>query len=438
MASHFILRVRTYSGALLWKSTIISIFAGALCTPAFSAETPLTLDQAQTIALGRSRQLSAQDSSVLASQEMAVAAGQLPDPVLKLGVDNLPVNSADRFSLTDDFMTMRKVGLMQEITAADKRQARAERYDRLADKSRAEKKVTVAAIERDTAIAWLDRFYTMQMAELVAEQIAQSRLEIQSAESAYRTGRGSQADIFAARSGLALMEDRASEIRQRVSNTKTVLSRWIGSAADSTLSEAPPTMDTIHLNPAMLESQLEHHPEIAVLNQQVNIAQADANLAKANRNTDWSVELAYQQRGSAYSNMVSIAVSIPLQWDQKNRQDRELYSKLAMVEQASAERDEMLRQHVAETRSMMNDWQNDRERLVRFDAELLPLAVQRIQAVLAAYRGGKATLSDVLAARRSDIDIRIQALQLQLDTARLWAQLNFLSPTGSGAVITKD
>jgi hypothetical protein len=37
-------------------------------------------------------------------------------------------------------------------------------------------------------------------------------------------------------------------------------------------------------------------------------------------------------------------------------------------------------------------------------------------------------LTDALAARRGEIDVRLQALQLEADTARLWAQLNFLFP----------
>lgn len=136
----------------------------------------------------------------------------------------------------------------------------------------------------------------------------------------------------------------------------------------------------------------------------------------------------YQQRGPAYANMISVGVSIPLQWDQKNRQDRELAAKLAMVEQAKAERDEMLRAHIAEVRAMINEWQNNRERLVRFAKELVPLANERTIAVIAAYRGGKSSLADVLMARRNEIDVRLQALQLEADTARLWAQLNYLYP----------
>ncbi len=65
---------------------------------------------------------------------------------------------------------------------------------------------------------------------------------------------------------------------------------------------------------------------------------------------------------------------------------------------------------------------------------MLPLASERTQATLGAYRGAKASITDVLLARRNEIDVRLQALQLEMDTARLWAQLNFLVPDdASGA-----
>ena len=100
-----------------------------------------------------------------------------------------------------------------------------------------------------------------------------------------------------------------------------------------------------------------------------------------------------------------------------------------MVEQARAEREEMLRAHVGEVRAMLDEWENRRERRRTLSsASCIPLAANAPQAALAAYRGGKAGIADVLVARRSEIDVRLQALQLELETARLWAQLNFLIP----------
>lgn len=406
----------------------VAALAGVLAFSNAAAQTPLSLAEAQRLALQRSRQLPAQDFAVTASREMAVAAGQLPDPVLKVGIDNLPVNGPERFSLTDDFMTMRRVGVMQELTRAEKRQLRADRFEREAEKSLAEKTMATAAIERDTALAWLERHYAEAMAAVIAEQGAQARLEMQAAEGAYRAGRGNQADVFAARSALASFDDRASEIERRIRNAKTMLARWIGEAADMPLAGMPAS-DAIRLNPATLDTQLAHHPQITIMTRQEEIAVTEAKLAQANRRADWSVEVMYQQRGPAYSNMISVGVSIPLQWDRKNRQDRELSSKLAMVEQAKAEREEALRAHVAETRAMIHEWQNNRERHVRYQQELIPLAKERTLATIAAYRGGKSGLMEVLGARRNEIDVRLQALQLEADTARLWAQLNFLFPT---------
>src|SRR5688572_18461397 len=117
----------------------------------------LSLTDAQRIAADRSRQMAAQDRAVFASREMSVAAGQLPDPTLKAGIENLPVNGADAFSLTRDFMTMRRIGVMQEFTRAEKRQLRAERFEREAERSLAEKSASLATLQRDTALAWLDR-----------------------------------------------------------------------------------------------------------------------------------------------------------------------------------------------------------------------------------------------------------------------------------------
>jgi outer membrane protein TolC len=407
---------------------VVSIVIG---NGAFAAKTPLTLAQAQQRAVERSRILAAKDYAAQSSREMSVAATQLPDPVLKLGIDNLPITRQDRFSLTQDFMTMRRVGVMQELTRSDKRRFRAARFEREAEKAIAEKAATTAAIERETALAWLDRFYAEAMSTALAEQIDQAKLEIQAAESAYRGGRGSQADIFSSRSALAALEDKASDINRRIGNAKIALARWIGDAAQQPLGDRP-AVDTIRLDEATLDTQLNHHPELAVLARQEDIAVSEANLARANKKADWSVEVAVQKRGPGYSDMLSIGLSVPLQWDQKNRQDRELSSKLAQVEQAKAEREDTLRAHVAEVRAMLNEWHTNRQRQIRYEKELTPLANSRTTATAAAYRGGKAALADVLAARRSEIDVRLQALQLAQETDRLWAQLNFLFPQNGG------
>src|SRR5882672_8975759 len=296
----------------------IGTFALAFAATAAQAQ-ELTLADAQRRAVARSQQLVGQDSAIAAAREMAVAAGQLPDPVLKLGVDNLPVSGEDRFSLTRDFMTMRRIGVMQELTRGEKRDLRAQRFEREAEKAIAEKGMVTASIERGTALAWLERYYAEQMSMVVAEQIEQVKREIAAAEAVYRGGRGSQADVIGAHSTLAGLEDKASELRRRVLVGKTNLARWMGEGADAPLA-ALPEMKSVRLDEATLDQDLLHHPEMAVLAKQEEIAVAEAKIAQASSTPDWTLEVAYQQRGPLFSNMVSVGVSVPLPWDRANRQ----------------------------------------------------------------------------------------------------------------------
>jgi outer membrane protein TolC len=389
----------------------------------------LTFERALQLAQQRSAQLVAEDAAADSARSMAIAAGQLPDPTLSVGLTNLPVTGADQFSVARDFMTMRSIGIAQEFTRASKREARTARFQHEAQAAEASRELALANLQRDTALAWLERYYDERVEELLTAQRGEATLQINAAEAAYRGGRGAPADVFAARSALAQIEDRLAQSERDIATARTQLARWVGVAAEDRLGPLP-SLDTVDLQTKDLEGSLAHHPQIAVMLQQEARAQAEADEARADRRPDVSVELMYSQRGSAYSNMVSVNVSFPLPWDLKHRQDQELAAKLAQVRKIRAEREEQIRMHVAEDVSMLQLWHSNRERLQRYDTSLLPLAQDRIDAALAAYAGGSGPLSAVLDARRMQIDTRLERIRLEQDAARVWAQLSFLLPEG--------
>ncbi|MDF1483205.1 TolC family protein [Extensimonas sp. H3M7-6] len=411
------------------KKILLGIFINAILWIGHAAHAGpvLSLDRALQLAESRSRQLTAQDAAATASREMGLAAGQLPDPTLKFGVNNLPINGEDRFSLTQDFMTMRSVGVMQEITRSDKLKVRSARFNREAEAAEASRAVALANLRRDTAMAWLDRYYQERMLDVLRTQRTEAGLQIEAADAAYRGGRGTQADVFAARSMVAQIDDRIRQTEKQIGTAKIRLARWVGDDAAQAL-DTPPSLQSVHLDLSSLDSQLAHHPEIALMTKQEQVARADADIAQSNKRADWSVELMYSQRGPAYSNMVSVNVSVPLQWDQKNRQDRELSAKLAIAEQMRAQREEATREHVADTRMWLQEWQSNRERLAQYDSALIPLAAERTRAAIAAYRGGSGPLTVVLEARRMAIDTQMDRLRLEMEAAALWAQLEYLIP----------
>ncbi len=420
-------RVRAALAAVGAASLFLTMF------DAVAAEAPLTLAEAQRRAVVRSQLLPAQEAMAVSAREMAHAAGQFPDPVLNLGVQNLPIDGANAWSFTAEPMTMRKIGVMQSWPNEQKRASRRARFEREADRALVERSAAVAAVSRDTALAWLDRYFAEASVALFDEQVAEARLLVEGAEAAYRAGRGSQADVFVARGAVAMLDERRSEARRRVESAITMLARWLGPDAEAPLS-GHPDYSAEPIARERLDEQLRQHPQITMLEKQEAVAEAMVKVAQANRDPDWSVEVAYQQRGPAYSNMMSIGVSVPLPWDRANRQDREVTARMAIVDQARAVREDALRAHRAEVVTMLQEWTNGRERLQRYADQLQPLARERTGAAVAAYRGGKAALVEVLAARRNELDVRRDALRLERETARAWAQVAYLDVTADSVV----
>jgi outer membrane protein TolC len=411
----------------------VGLLIGVCLALRAQAQQGLGFEQALQLAQERSQQLVAQERAASAARSMAVAASQRPDPTLKLGINNLPIDGPDRFSLSRDFMTMRSVGVMQEFTREDKRLARSKRFEQEAQASEAGRALALANLQRDTATAWLNCFYLERMLGLLANQRDEAGLQIDATETAYRGGKGAQADVFAAHTLVAQIEDRLAQTQRQVAVARTQLSRWVGdvspgfSNASSPLA-SPPDIGRLPDHHADLQNSVQHHPELVLMARQEDIAQADVEGARANKQADWSAELMLSHRGPAYSNMVSLNVSVPLQWDQASRQDRELAAKLATAEQLRAQREEATREHLAQIQAMQQEWRSGRDRLVRYDSTLMPLAAQRSQAALTAYRAGTGSLTSVLEARRAAIDTQMERLRLEMDTAQVWAQLTYLIP----------
>lgn len=389
----------------------------------------LAFDEALRLAEERSRQLQAEEAAALAARERAVAAAEAPDPVLTAGINNLPVNGPNRYSLNDDFMTMRSVGLSRELTRDDKRDARAARFAREAEVAEAGRALALSDLQRGAASAWLERYFRERIREVVAQQRDQVGLQVEAADLAYRSGVGTQSDVFAARAAVAALDDRLAAAVRDEQVATTMLARWIGSAAEWPLASLP-DIETVPLHTAGLEEQLAGHPEIAVMLKQEAVARADIEIARAATRSDWTIEVMYSQRGPDYSDMMSLNVSKPIQWRESRRQGRDVAARVATAERARAQREEETRAHFAEAMALLQSWQANRERLQRYTATLLPLTAERTAAAVTAYRSRAGSLDAVLEARVGEIEVQVAHLELELETATLWAELNYLVPGG--------
>ncbi|WP_177134232.1 TolC family protein [Hydrogenophaga aromaticivorans] len=429
--------VRAVAPNRLFQATalLIALWLGVASPVRASNNEPLVLAAAVQAALARSQALNAQDAAARSAREAAVAAGQRPDPVLRFSLNSLPIEGDNRFSTSAEPMTSKAVSLMQAFPAEGKRQARSQRFEREADVALATRAQRAASLRRDTAIAWFERHAQEQRVSLLRAQLNENRLQLQAAEAATRgalpAGANSPSvDWLNARDAVTQAQQALLGAEAGLVNARQALARWTGTNPDQPLGDAP-ALTPLALSTNGFAPQLQQHPDLALASARLASAEADAELARQDRQPDWSGELMFSHRRPRFDNMVSLAVSVPLQWDRPQRQDRVLAARLARVDELQAEREERAREALAETERWLAAWRAGLEQLALIDRERLPWARQRVDLAQAAYRGGNARLGDVLAARRMALALEMERVELHLSTARLWARLAYLLPDAS-------
>lgn len=408
-------------------SRLIFIFIFSIGTATTGAAATLSLADAQRLAAGNAPQVEAQAAALRAAQQSSVSAGEQADPKLIIGLDNVPADGADRFNITRDFMTMRKIGFMQEFTRDEKLKLRGSRADAEVRKEAAVLSLAEVNLRRDVALAWIERYFAERQRALLIELSRESELQITAATAALAGGKGMASDPFAARLASAQLDDRIIDSERMIARAQANLGRWIGAAAKLPL-DTPPTFDQLAHRHQALTVDLDNHPHLAMYAPMQAMAESEMRLAQAAKHPDWSLEVVYQQRGPAFSNMVSIGVRIDLPIFQSRRQDPAIAVKAALVEQIRAQSEDAKRAHAAEIEVMLADWEAANKRVQRYASDLLPLAHERAELALAAYRGGRGDLTPVLEARKVEIETRMNQLTAQTELARAWAPLNFLLP----------
>lgn len=390
-----------------------------------SADEPLSLEAAVERALEIAPQVGARTANLEAMQALTVSAGRLPDPELVVGVDNLPVNGSDAYSTTRDFMTMRKVGVMQEFPAASKRRLQRQLAGAEAGVAEAELLESRLAIAREVAQAWIRR--STAEASLNDLRALQPEVELQAAaaRAAVSAGRNSTAEALAAEAAVAQLQARLLRMQSEARQASFALARWIDT--DATRPLAPmPSLNELPASPAALLETVHEHGSLLTFQSQIDSARLSVDLAKAQRRPDWSAELAFAKRGPDFSDMVSLEFRIGLPLFTKNRQDPQVTAKHAQLRRIEAEREAELRMHTAEIHQMLTQWEQLGAQVEQYERDLLPLAHERSRAALASYRAGRGDLRGALDAYQQEIEFVIEHAELVNERGRAWAFLRYL------------
>jgi len=400
-----------------------ALVAALLAHPATAA--PLTLQAALDRAAERSEAARAARAGVLSASEAAQAAAQLPDPTLRVGIENLPVTGSDRFSTTRDSMTMKRIGLSQEWLSRDKRDARRTAADAVVGKEAVQARIAVADARLQTALAYLDAYYAGQALQLTTLTEHHVHEEYEAARARLASANAGGEEILKLAAARGMSEDESAELRQQQAAARVALERWIGMPVED--------LDPVGGLPTPSESEyVVGDPVVVSLQREIDVARGAAAVAASNRRPNWTWEVSYGQR-TGYSDMVTVGVSIPLPVAPAARQDRETGSKLALANKAEADLAEATRSATADYLSLVSDVRRLQERIARYRSSVLVPAQQRTAAATAAYRSNQASLMVLFEARHAEVDVQRKLLALQRDLAKRQAQLAY-RPIPGGAL----
>jgi len=387
----------------------------------------LSLEEALRLGEKQSPRIEAQRFAVTSAQEQVGRAGELPDPKLRFGIENLPVTGADRFRYDRDFMTMRTVGISQELPNSAKRAARELRAERSRDVERAMLGSQRAMLHRDIATAWFEAYFAERARVVLERLVEQLAAQADAVNTGVRRGTQSATDAFMLRVAVEQARDRVLDQTRLASRARIALAAFLPRDAERPLADAPMISRLPYPRDELL-SRLHHHPHLRVYDVRQDLARADVEVARAGRRSDWSVEVGYGYRRPAFDNMLTVMLAVDLPWQAERRQDRDIASRVAEAEKARAEREDARRMHEAELRSWLADYDAATVRIERYRATVIPLTRDRTEAALSAYRGGRGELNAVLDAHRAVTDAELAVIGLEAEQAKAWASLSFLYP----------
>ena len=393
--------------------------------PALAAS-PLTLQQAVTLAVERAPLVQAGRAREDAARADRNRAGRWPDPSLDFGVQNLPVQGPGAFIPAAGSMTMRTVGFSQEIPsgaalAAERAGARAGAAAASAETEQARLHTRQAA-----AAAWVSLWAARRARAQLEGLERQNALVIVAAKARLAGGTGSTADALAAQAAQAELANRLDQADATIAAARAALARWVGAAAAQATLADPPDFTRLPVTAAHLLQSPDAQAPLLDWESREDRAEAALQSARASKHPGWNVNLSYG-RVPGLPALATLMVGVRLPLFPAHREDQDILARRADLEAVRAERENARRAQIEAVQRLLATWRGYGRQVRRDRDTLLSLAADRSAAALAAYRGG-ASLQPWLEARRDEISTRLDyvgALNAWGDT---WVQLAYLLP----------
>ncbi len=411
---------------------ILWLCATVLSVGELMAAESLTVDELVAQVSKANKQVESARLMQLSAEESARATGRWPDPMLMLGIENAPRS----FDLDMDPMTMRVIGLSQEIPYSGSRSLQRKAALSAISES-AQDRLTV---ERNLAyaarLAYIDLYSKRQILTLLEQQRA---LLVQSADATLarlESNQATQDQVLSARSDIWRLESSIVSLKQELDALRFRLNSLRGGHPDDSIPSlvAPAELAGTGSLSDWLISARANYPPLAKLSSSAERYQFEERVGNRMRWPMLSLSAEYGIRtgreiglhgdpGEEREDMVSLGLSISLPIFSRGSQAAMARSMKAMAASRTAEADQMWRDIESTLRSLHQRLARIDESIVLYRDKIIPNAEDANKVALSSYEANRLNLSELLQTQVALITDRTTLITLEAERSRTEAEV---------------
>ena len=404
---------------------IVTVLSLACATSYADPRVPLTISEAEDLAIRSEPGHAALLAREEALEEAAVAAGQLPDPALRVGLLNFPISNG---GFSTEGMTQAQLGLRQEFPRRRTRALRTARLKSLARELGSDAEARSRDVINAARAAWLDVYYWQRARRIVADSRPFFADLVAVTRSMYAVGRKTQYDVLRAELELSRLDDRLLEAGRFHSEAQARLSEWLGADAFRPVAMTLPAWEQLPAR-ADMATMLDTHPSLRAAEARVTASASDVDLAEERFKPGWALDLGYGYRegflpsGEPRSDFVSLSVTVDLPFFGRNRQDRQLAAALGEKRAAVSSMHALKAELESRLTREYARWSDLTRRLTLYESRILGQSEGQARAALLAYQSDTGDFADVMRGYIDDLNTRLEHIRLQVDRAQSYAVL---------------
>lgn len=374
------------------------------------------------------------------SETKIAQVSNLPDPMLSLGIANLPVNS---FSLSQEPMTAKIIGLSQAVPFPGKL-SQASKVNQIdVDINQQEIDDAINEITNDVRKAYYDLILSRESItiSLKSKKLLEHIADIIRAK--YSVSKASQQNLIQVEVALTKIQEKIEELKGKENSSLAIINSYLFKEPfENIQTDSIPEIkgDSLNFN-EIKSSALKNRPFLKGISLAKEKSILMEDLSKYDNYPNFNFSVQYSQRDElANSSMPQndffsfiVGISLPLNYGGKtSAKIEEARLSQLMYENQYQTSIQLIDRYIGTSISKINELQK-REELIK--EGLLPQAEQSLKSALINYQVGDSDFINVLDAENKLYEIELNLYSIRINYLKELSQIEFLTGTNVSKIL---